>query len=206
MQTNESDEDAGNQRHASSHPTDDHNKNYRSDTIENPLVSAALISDSREASANSSPSQPPSSTHSSPSNENIYDLYQIEKIKLKQQPHSNSTSNSDSKKALASENSDNNSSVTHDGLPLDDQLAQKWPCSVCTYLNWPKSLKCVQCYTLKQHNNNNIRYGFIQICRKSLQNHPRTIHEIFVNSTTMGIHFSIEININIRIKILNSAS
>lgn len=26
---------------------------------------------------------------------------------------------------------------------------QKWSCHVCTYLNWPKSAKCVQCYTTK---------------------------------------------------------
>ena len=27
--------------------------------------------------------------------------------------------------------------------------SDKWPCSICTYLNWPKSSKCVQCYTPK---------------------------------------------------------
>ena len=26
---------------------------------------------------------------------------------------------------------------------------QKWSCQICTYLNWPKSNKCVQCYTPK---------------------------------------------------------
>ena len=26
---------------------------------------------------------------------------------------------------------------------------QKWSCQACTYLNWPKSIKCIQCYTLK---------------------------------------------------------
>ena len=26
---------------------------------------------------------------------------------------------------------------------------QKWSCQICTYLNWPKSIKCVQCYTPK---------------------------------------------------------
>ena len=29
------------------------------------------------------------------------------------------------------------------------ESAPKWSCSVCTYLNWPKSLKCVQCYTIR---------------------------------------------------------
>ena len=28
--------------------------------------------------------------------------------------------------------------------------SKKWNCCVCTYLNWPKSLKCVQCQALKQ--------------------------------------------------------
>lgn len=26
---------------------------------------------------------------------------------------------------------------------------QKWSCQACTYLNWPKSIKCIQCYTSK---------------------------------------------------------
>lgn len=30
-----------------------------------------------------------------------------------------------------------------------DSNGEKWPCSICTYLNWPKSSKCVQCYTPK---------------------------------------------------------
>ncbi|XP_026836514.1 ubiquitin thioesterase trabid-like [Drosophila erecta] len=25
--------------------------------------------------------------------------------------------------------------------------SKKWPCKVCTYLNWPRSLRCVQCCT-----------------------------------------------------------
>lgn len=25
--------------------------------------------------------------------------------------------------------------------------SEKWPCKVCTYLNWPRSLRCVQCCT-----------------------------------------------------------
>ena len=28
-------------------------------------------------------------------------------------------------------------------------VASKWPCPACTYLNWPRSLKCVQCLTPK---------------------------------------------------------
>jgi hypothetical protein len=63
-------------------------------------------------------------------NENIYDLYNIEKIKV------------------------NKSSTNSDNLLLDEETIdltkKKWSCSVCTYLNWPKSLKCVQCLTLKQ--------------------------------------------------------
>lgn len=35
--------------------------------------------------------------------------------------------------------------------PLHQSIeTQKWPCQVCTYLNWPKSIKCVQCYTPKR--------------------------------------------------------
>ena len=33
---------------------------------------------------------------------------------------------------------------------------QKWPCNVCTYLNWPKSTKCVQCYTPKVNHIDNL--------------------------------------------------
>jgi hypothetical protein len=38
-----------------------------------------------------------------------------------------------------------------DEVNLLDQSVEihKWSCSVCTYLNWPKSLKCVQCYSSK---------------------------------------------------------
>lgn len=25
--------------------------------------------------------------------------------------------------------------------------SEKWPCKVCTYLNWPRSLRCIQCCT-----------------------------------------------------------
>ncbi|RNA00111.1 Ubiquitin thioesterase Zranb1, partial [Brachionus plicatilis] len=32
-----------------------------------------------------------------------------------------------------------------------DPTGDKWSCSVCTYLNWPKSSKCVQCCTPKLH-------------------------------------------------------
>jgi len=33
---------------------------------------------------------------------------------------------------------------------------QKWSCHVCTYLNWPKSVKCVQCYTPKTTTTNSV--------------------------------------------------
>lgn len=28
----------------------------------------------------------------------------------------------------------------------------KWACHMCTYMNWPRSSKCVQCLTLRKHN------------------------------------------------------
>ena len=28
--------------------------------------------------------------------------------------------------------------------------ASKWACAMCTYLNWPKAHKCVQCYTVRK--------------------------------------------------------
>jgi len=30
---------------------------------------------------------------------------------------------------------------------VSDSLIQKWSCSMCTYENWPKSVKCSMCYT-----------------------------------------------------------
>lgn len=90
--------------------------------------------ESRENSIhNSSTSSPPSSSSDSSqnNNENIYDLYNIEKIKTNKS------------------NSDNNNDVVTVSDECDLTLT-KWSCSVCTYLNWPKSLKCVQCLTLKQ--------------------------------------------------------
>jgi len=44
-----------------------------------------------------------------------------------------------------------------DDVNLLDQSVeiQKWSCSVCTYLNWPKSLKCVQCYSSKNLSGSN---------------------------------------------------
>jgi ubiquitin thioesterase ZRANB1 len=35
------------------------------------------------------------------------------------------------------------------GNKESDIFESKWSCSTCTYLNWPKSLKCVQCYSTK---------------------------------------------------------
>ncbi|OQR69264.1 ubiquitin thioesterase zranb1-like [Tropilaelaps mercedesae] len=32
---------------------------------------------------------------------------------------------------------------------------QKWTCTSCTYANWPKSQRCVMCYTNRNVNNNN---------------------------------------------------
>ena len=28
--------------------------------------------------------------------------------------------------------------------------SSKWACAMCTYLNWPKAHKCVQCYTVRK--------------------------------------------------------
>ena len=33
-------------------------------------------------------------------------------------------------------------------VPSSSSLVSgKWPCKVCTYLNWPRSTKCIQCLT-----------------------------------------------------------
>ncbi|TMW39912.1 hypothetical protein DOY81_015005 [Sarcophaga bullata] len=29
----------------------------------------------------------------------------------------------------------------------ENDTSNKWSCKMCTYLNWPRSLRCVQCYT-----------------------------------------------------------
>ncbi|XP_022672283.1 ubiquitin thioesterase zranb1-B-like isoform X1 [Varroa destructor] len=36
---------------------------------------------------------------------------------------------------------------------------QKWTCLMCTYANWPKSQRCVMCYTFRNANNNNNTNG-----------------------------------------------
>lgn len=33
------------------------------------------------------------------------------------------------------------------GQSNQDSSKAKWPCPRCTYLNWPRSIRCVQCYT-----------------------------------------------------------
>ena len=43
------------------------------------------------------------------------------------------------------------STTSTDTTPSHQSIeTQKWPCQVCTYLNWPRSIKCVQCYTPKR--------------------------------------------------------
>ena len=43
----------------------------------------------------------------------------------------------------------------HDSSPApppaaSSAAASKWACAMCTYLNWPKAHKCVQCYTVRK--------------------------------------------------------
>ena len=37
---------------------------------------------------------------------------------------------------------------------VSDSSNNKWTCQVCTYLNWPKAVKCTQCLTLRQKHQN----------------------------------------------------
>ena len=73
----------------------------------------------------------------------------VPKIELKQ-----STSNSDNinttPEITTTVNNNNSTSTT-----ADSSTSKKWPCSVCTYQNWPKSQRCVMCHLPRYTNNNN---------------------------------------------------
>lgn len=53
--------------------------------------------------------------------------------------------------AVDSEPSSFNACSRHDSQNLAGASTSdnKWACKMCTYLNWPRSLRCVQCYTKK---------------------------------------------------------
>ena len=46
-------------------------------------------------------------------------------------------------------NQDNAQSPTSSTQPDPSSAGGKWPCQVCTYLNWPRSQKCTQCSTVR---------------------------------------------------------
>jgi hypothetical protein len=52
--------------------------------------------------------------------------------------------------------SNKNHSSSQENIINQSIEKEKWSCNVCTYLNWPKSAKCVQCYTLKTNRNDNL--------------------------------------------------
>jgi hypothetical protein len=86
----------------------------------------------------------------------IYKLGDILLGKEEDEDHKNNKSNGN----LAQLNSQQQQHTNHNNNG-DQQIStnlidqQKWTCSICTYLNWPKSNKCVQCYTEKFKTNNN---------------------------------------------------
>lgn len=52
-----------------------------------------------------------------------------------------------------------------------NQNLKKWACNACTYLNWPRSLKCVQCQTVRSKDK--LVRGMQKIC-KIEQSEPKT--------------------------------
>lgn len=50
-----------------------------------------------------------------------------------------------------SSNTDNPDAVSPTGQQprSENQGSSKWPCQVCTYLNWPKSQQCIQCLSTR---------------------------------------------------------
>ncbi|XP_055907627.1 ubiquitin thioesterase trabid isoform X1 [Eupeodes corollae] len=45
------------------------------------------------------------------------------------------------------------------GLPLQESSKSKWSCRTCTYFNWPRSLRCVQCYTKRSNSNEDMYFN-----------------------------------------------
>uniref|UniRef100_A0A915J1V5 ubiquitinyl hydrolase 1 n=1 Tax=Romanomermis culicivorax TaxID=13658 RepID=A0A915J1V5_ROMCU len=53
------------------------------------------------------------------------------------------------------------SSTANTGASNADFLPQKWACEACTFLNWPKALKCTQCQTIRNKVNLSSEYQII---------------------------------------------
>ena len=106
---------------------------------------------------NATPSSSPSSVidgahlHMKEAISEIAAELKVNKASTKCQPSSAITTTTNN-----TNNNNNNSEVATNSVSVTTQeqaasngatTEAKWPCHVCTYFNWPKSLKCVQCYT-----------------------------------------------------------
>lgn len=58
------------------------------------------------------------------------------------------------------------------------QVNQKWSCSVCTYENWPKAMKCIMCLTT--------RHKISPVSSTNCISSPE--RELFINSRTADDH------------------
>lgn len=121
-------------------------------------IKCTLCFYSKSSSSNLSLSN--SSLNSACSNKNS-----VNSTKIKKPPNSSSSSNSSQQNANRKLNTQTTNHGTKTKIELIDFTQQqiqpqqhkkydesensKWSCSACTYLNWPKSTKCVQCYTVK---------------------------------------------------------
>jgi ubiquitin thioesterase ZRANB1 len=55
---------------------------------------------------------------------------------------------------------------------------RKWNCPICTYLNWPKSKKCVQCYTQRCSRRSSPRQNSPRSCPQSPCTIPKRINDV----------------------------
>ena len=172
MHINNEEEEEAKSGHHNTHPETNTNTNTNTTTTttneDDDSESLTNQRDSLESSASSASTASSTNAHSlsTTRDHNIYDIYKIEKI-ITSSTNSKPKPNSEVAIAAAAISI----SETEVPVPVPGSLSvpdpvetntipntnttsatqdmEKWSCSVCTYLNWPKSLKCVQCYTLK---------------------------------------------------------
>lgn len=132
-------------------------------TSSNPFANSASLKKKTNAAAqvtSNKKSGTSSSSSTSARNSNIVELVSYETGGASSRRKSNTNSGSDTYKIenLTISKTSSSTSVSSEPQqqvpsPVSNQLdvddSAKWSCSTCTYLNWPKSLKCVQCYTIK---------------------------------------------------------
>lgn len=78
------------------------------------------------------------------------DIYKLANLVISNESTNNSDNENTSSQATANlTTTTNNISTEHNNLISGIQIVekQKWNCTACTYLNWPRSKKCVQCHT-----------------------------------------------------------